>query len=87
MLYMVIERFRAGNPKPVYARFAAKGRMLPEGVDYQASWVTEDGAVCYQVMKAANRALLDRWMANWADLVDFEVVPVVTSAEAAKMFG
>jgi len=86
MLFMVIERFKAGNPKPVYERFAAKGRMLPEGVEYQASWTTEDGAVCYQVMQADDRALLESWMARWEDLVDFEVIPVIGSAEAAARF-
>jgi hypothetical protein len=87
MLFLVIERFRDGNPKPVYARFAAQGRLAPDGLDYIASWVTQDLTTCYQVMRAPDgepgRALLDAWIARWRDLVDFEVVPVLTSAEAA----
>jgi hypothetical protein len=31
-----------------------------------------------------DRRLLDEWMSNWSDLVDFEVHPVVTSKEAAE---
>ena len=31
-----------------------------------------------------NRHLLEQWIARWSDLVDFEVVPVVTSAEATE---
>lgn len=57
--------------------------MAPEGLRYVSSWVTEDLRLCYQVMECENRALLDEWMSRWSDLVDFEVVPVVTSAEAA----
>jgi hypothetical protein len=83
MLYMVIEHFRNGDPKPVYARFRERGRLAAEGLTYIASWVTDDFKHCYQVMETDDRALLDQWIANWTDLVDFEVVPVVTSAQAA----
>lgn len=84
MLYMVVERYRSG-PEPVYARFRARGRMMPGGVEYVDSWVTADRSVCYQVMRAHDRALLDEWISHWSDLVDFEVVPVMTSAEAAAL--
>ena len=83
MLYLVIEHFRNANPVPVYTRFRDHGRLAPEGLRYVASWVTDDYTRCYQIMEARDRALLDEWIANWSDLVEFEVVPVVTSAEAA----
>jgi hypothetical protein len=69
--------------KPVYDRFRARGRLAPEGLKYVSSWVTDDLRHCYQVMETDNRALLDAWMAAWADIVDFEVLPVITSAEAS----
>ena len=83
MLYMIIERFRDGDPLPVYRRFRDQGRLAPDGLRYVASWVTEDLRRCYQVMECEDRALLEQWTARWKDLVEFEVVPVVTSAEAA----
>ena len=82
MRFMIIERYRDHDPVPVYRRFRDRGRMAPEGVTYVGSWITEDLATCYQVMECRDRALLDAWMDNWRDLVDFEVIPVVTSAEA-----
>lgn len=85
MLYLVIERFRGGDAVPVYRRFRERGRLAPEGLNYVNSWVTADLDRCYQVMECAQRALLDAWIAQWADLVDFEVVPVITSAEAAAL--
>jgi hypothetical protein len=81
--YLVVEHFRGGDTRPVYERFAREGRMAPEGLQYLGSWVTEDLRHCYQVMACEDRALLDRWIACWSDLVDFDVHPVVTSAEAA----
>ena len=83
-LYLVVERFRNGDAAPVYRRFRERGRMAPEGLAYISSWVTEDLSTCYQLMETADRALLEDWMRNWTDLVEFEVHPVMTSQEAAK---
>lgn len=81
---MIIERFRDGDPVPVYRRFRDKGRLAPDGLQYVSSWVSADLRRCYQLMECDNRQLIDRWTANWTDLVEFEVVPIVTSAEAVQ---
>lgn len=82
MLFMVVERFRGGDAAAVGARFRERGRMMPEGAGlvYVASWMGADGACCYQLMEAPGRGAFDGWIANWADLVEFEVVEVVESA-------
>ena len=84
MLYMIVEHFREGDAGPVYDRFRRRGRLAPEGLSYVSSWVTDDLTRCYQVMECGDRALLNEWIAAWADLVDFEVHPVITSADAAS---
>ena len=83
MLFMVIERFKGGTPAAVGERFRARGRLMPDtpGLAYVTSWMAADGSCCYQVMESPDRAALDPWLANWRDLVDFEVIPVLTSAE------
>lgn len=80
---MVIERFRNGDPGPIYRRFREHGRLMPDGLRYISSWITADLTLCYQVMECDDRRLLEEWMARWSDLMEFEVVAVVTSAEAA----
>jgi hypothetical protein len=84
MLYLIVERFKNGDPVPVYRRFRDQGRQLPEGLAYVSSWVTLDLTMCYQLMECEDRDLLDRWIAKGSDLVEFEVVPVITSAEAVQ---
>jgi hypothetical protein len=84
MLFMVIEHFKGGNAVPVYRRFQEHGRLAPPEVEYINSWVTADLSRCYQIMRAPDRTALDMWLARWCDLVDFEVVPVMTSAEAVE---
>ena len=83
MMFMVIEHFRPGRAPEVYRRFRERGRMAPEGLRYVASWVDLDFKRCFQVMEAEDETLFKAWTANWDDLVDFEIVPVRTSAEAA----
>ena len=84
MLFMVVEHFREGRAPDIYRRFRDRGRMAPDGVRYIASWVDLNFERCFQVMEAENEELLRQWTANWDDLVDFEIVPVRTSEEAAK---
>ena len=82
MRYLVIERFRDG-PAPVYARVAERGRLIPAGLVLVESWVDESLDRCFQLMEADDPALFAEWTTAWADLVEFEIVPVLSSAEAA----
>jgi Domain of unknown function (DUF3303) len=83
-LYMVVERFKNKDAVTVYRRFRDNGRLAPEGLLYISSWVDDKLERCYQLMETHDRSLLDHWMANWSDLVDFEVHQVITSKEAAE---
>lgn len=81
---MVVEHFKNGDAAPIYRRFRDRGRMQPEGLVYVSSWVDEKFERCYQLMETHDRRLLDEWMAQWNDLVDFEVFPVIPSKQAAE---
>jgi len=82
--YMVIENFRPGKAAAIYRRLDESGRHMPAGLTYVGSWITDDMARCYQVMDCDDPRLLDEWIAHWADLMDFEVLPVLSSAEARE---
>ena len=84
MVYMVIENFKNYDALPVYQRYKEKGRLAPEGLVYLSSWVDEKFRLCFQMMETDDRALLDQWMAQWSDIVDFEVFPVISSEEAVR---
>ena len=88
MIYMIIEHFHPGKLAEVYQRVDEKGRMFPDGVKYINSWIHEDLTICYQVMEADSPDKLNAWINNWSDLVDFQVIPVISSAEArGKVLG
>jgi hypothetical protein len=85
VLFMVIERFKDGQARPVYERAREQGRMAPDGLRYVDSWVEANLARCFQLMECSDVTLLMAWVARWSDLVDFEIVPVSTSAQAAAL--
>ena len=87
MIYMVVEHFKNKDPVPVYRRYRDHGRLAPEGLTYLSSWVDAELLRCFQLMETDDRKLLDQWIANWSDLVDFEVFPVMSSNEAAEIMG
>ena len=84
MLYMIVEHFRNGDPLPIYRRFRDQGRMAPAGLQYVASWVDAKFERCFQLMESPDAKLLEQWIENWSDIVDFEVHPVISSKDAAE---
>lgn len=84
MLYMVIERFKDGAAPEIYRRARERGRLMPEGLQYVSSWVDLDLKRCFQLMETEDASLFEVWIEAWADLVEFEVIPVQTSAAATQ---
>lgn len=82
MKYMVIERFKPGRVGDVYRRFAERGRMMPDRLRYIDSWISADLTTCYQLMETDDADSFAEWTRNWDDLVEFEIVATVSSAEA-----
>jgi hypothetical protein len=83
MHYMVIERFK--DAPAIYERLREKGRMMPGGLEYVSSWIDLDFKTCWQLMRTDDFALFDKWTSNWRDLMEFEIVPVRTSAEVVQI--
>jgi hypothetical protein len=85
MLFMVIERFRNRDARAVYRRFRDHGRMMPDGLRYVGSWIEVNFDRCFQVMECDDPRLLQQWIVNWTDLIEFEVVPIATSEETREV--
>jgi hypothetical protein len=85
MLFMVIERFKNRDPKAIYRRLRDGGRQMPEGLRYVDSWIEPNFDRCFQVMETTDPALLQKWILNWGDLMDFEIVPIVPAKETRTL--
>jgi len=83
MQYLVIERFK--DARAIYQRLRDRGRLMPDGLVYLNSWISTDLGRCFQLMEADDADLFESWISNWDDLMEIEVVPVVSSAEASAL--
>jgi Protein of unknown function (DUF3303) len=84
MLFMVVETFRIQDGKAIYRRLRDKGRMMPEGLKYVGSWTSADFHRCFQLMETDDVTLFQKWIAEWSDIMEFEVVPVVAGKDTAE---
>lgn len=85
MLFMIVERFKDRDPQPIYKRFAEQGRMNLEGLIYHASWIEGNFDRCFQLMECEDLSVLQKWILEWRDLVEFEIVPVVESKQMVEL--
>jgi Protein of unknown function (DUF3303) len=86
MLFMIVERFKGRDPRPIYARLREQGRAMPEGLRYVESWVEANFDRCFQLMECDDPLLLQRWVLEWRDLIEFEIVPVSPSKAVRELF-
>ena len=80
---MVVERFK--DAPAIYRRLREKGRLMPEGLEYVSSWIDVNLKTCWQLMRTEDESLFKVWTENWKDLMEFEIIPVRTSAEVREM--
>lgn len=85
MLFMVIERFRNRDPRPIYRRLEEQGRHMPEGLKYVGSWIEANFDRCWQVMECDDPRLFQEWVAHWTDLMECEIVPVTQSKDVLEL--
>ena len=85
MLFMVIERFKRSEIKAIYRRVRDKGRVLPKGLTYVDSWIEASFGRCFQLMECDDVTLLQQWVVELGDAIEFEIVPVAPSKDVRKM--
>lgn len=85
MLFMVIERFKGRDPRPIYRRLRDEGRRMPKGLAYVGSWIEANFDRCWQLMECDDARLLQQWVVGWSDLMEMEIVPVAPSADVRAM--
>jgi len=87
MLFMVIEKFRNKDALAVYRRFRERGRIMPDGLKYVGSWIEANFDRCFQLMECDDAREFQQWVIQWNDLIDFEIVPVISSKDTMETIG
>ena len=83
MLFMVVEKFRNQDAKTIYRRLRDKGRSMPDGLKFVSSYVSADVSRCFQLMECDDVTLFQRWVSEWSDLMECEIVPVAAGKDTA----
>ncbi|MER8806198.1 DUF3303 domain-containing protein [Mesorhizobium australicum] len=81
MQFIVIEDFTGSDRKEIYRRFRDRGRLKPEELVVHHSWIAADMSRCFLLVESDDVTSLQRWVIEWADLVEFGIVPVATSKD------
>ena len=85
MKFMVTFPLTHRDYKERVARFLETGAPPPEGVTLHGRWFTASHNKGYMVVEANDPTALFRWTSEWADLIDFEIEPVISDAEAGAV--
>jgi Domain of unknown function (DUF3303) len=85
VLFMIVERFADGDPRPVYRRLRDEGRGVPDGLRYVDSWVDATCGRCFQLMECDDLRLMQAWALHWTGYAELEIVPVVHASETRAL--
>ncbi len=90
MKYMVTWKISPSNYKAAVKRFLKTGAPAPKGMKTIGRWHTAGSTRGFHLVEGSDAALAEI-NAEWADLLDLQVVPVVeddvAAAAAAKVLG
>ena len=85
MQFMVSFPLTHRDFKTRVSRFLETGAPPPEGVKLLHRWFTASHSQGFMLVETDDASHLFRWTSEWADLIDFQVEPVITDAEAAPI--
>ena len=83
MKYMVTWRIAPEQYRAAMERFRDTGAPAPEGVAMLGRWHAPGSRTGFQLVEAGDPVPLARHMADWGDLLELHVTPVLEDAEAA----
>ena len=91
MKFMIAWRIPPGCYKPAVEAFLSGGAPVPPGIKTVGRWHTPGSASGWHLVEGNDGGALSQHMAEWANLCDLQIFPVVEDAEAAsslsKVFG
>ena len=76
MKYMVTWKISPSNYKTALTRFLKTGAPAPKGMNTLGRWHTAGSSRGFHLVEGSDAALAEI-NADWADLLDLQVVPVV----------
>lgn len=87
MLFMTCYTFRPEHRQAAVERFATTGGPPPEGVKMVGRWHDAGMQRGFTLADADDVEAVARWCHQWADLLTFEIVPVLDDEQIMRVLG
>lgn len=87
MLFQGTYVYSTDHRDTVRPRFKETGAPPPPGVDMLGRWHNAAGNGGFFLVETDDPVALARWLQEWTDVIDFEVVPVVTDEQVSEVIG
>jgi hypothetical protein len=87
MLFIITYAFAPEVRNTVQERFKKTGGMPGEGVKMHGRWHAIGGSHGYLLAESNDGVAIGKWMQEWTDVLEFEVIPVNDDQNVMKVLG
>ena len=87
MLFMVSYSFPPEERDTVQDRFKKTGGVPGDGVTMHGRWHAVGGNSGFVLAETSDSVALGKWLQEWTDVLDFDVMPVTTDEDVMKVLG
>ena len=87
MLFMITYAFGPDVRNTAQERFKKTGGMPGAGVKMHGRWHALGGGHGFLLAESNDGVAIGKWMQEWTDLLEFEVVPVNNDEDVMKVLG
>jgi hypothetical protein len=87
MLFMITYAFAPEVRNTVQERFKKTGGLPGEGVKMHGRWHAIGGGHGYLLAESSDGVAIGKWMQEWTDHLEFEVIPVNDDENVMKVLG
>ena len=87
MVFHITYKISPGKRNEGQKRFKDTGALPPAGVTMIARWHSAAGLCGFMIAESSDAEAIARWTQEWTDALTFEVTPVISDEQAARVIG
>ena len=87
MTFHITYSLHPGQRNEAEKRFKATGALPPPGVTMVGRWHCAEGLRGFLIAESSDAEAIAKWIQSWTDLLTFEISPVVTDEQLARVIG
>jgi hypothetical protein len=85
MIFHISYEYLSEQRDEVHTRFKETGAPPPSGVTMTGRWHSVEGNRGFIVAESSEAEAIGQWLQEWADVLSFEVSPVLTDEQFTQV--